>query len=200
MNPSDEIARLRDLLPAAWRMQTSIKIKNDQPEVISSRLQFNIAGAVQIYLNSRLWQELSMSQRDLIFLREVAWRQTTTWFQLGTFQGLAVLGATGLIIEAIDGDFMGIAIAVLLTGVGLQQLLRRQRSAETEITADAEAIDIAQRRNYSEQDATISLLEAIPAIAKLEGRHKPSFTELLRCQNLRILSGQSNIKMPAKFE
>ena len=200
MNPSDEIARLRDLLPAAWRMQTTVKIKNEQLAVISSRLQFTVAGAVQIYLNSRLWQELSPSQRDLIFLREVAWRQTTTWLKLGPFQGLALLGCTGLIIEAIDGDVMGIAIAILLTGVGAQQLLRRQRSAEIEVNADTEAIDIAQRRNYSEQDAAIALLEAIPAIAKLENRYKPSFTELLRCQNLRILTGQATVKMPAKFE
>ncbi|MEI6427020.1 MAG: DUF3318 domain-containing protein [Pseudanabaena sp. ELA607] len=200
MNLSDEIPRLRDLLPAAWRMQTTIKIKNEQMEVIASRLQFGIAGAVQIHLNSRLWQELSEPQRDLVFLREIAWRQTTNWVQFGAFQGLSLLGVAGLAIESIDGDAMGIAVATLLAGVGAQQILRQHRSAENEVNADTEAIDIAQRRSYSEKDAAEALLEAIPAIAKLENRYKPSFTELIRCQNLRILTGQATVKMPSKFQ
>jgi hypothetical protein len=191
MNINEEIARLRDLLPASWRMNTSIKSKPEQNETISSLQILPWAKGAQVGINFRLWRQLPEAARDLLVLREVSWRQKTKWLQTGAYQGVAAMALVGGVVEALQGDVTGIAIAMLLGTVGINQILRGNKSSQVQVQADNEAIEIAQKRGYSETEAAKALLEAIPAMAKLMGRNTPEFTELIRCQNLRAIAGLS---------
>lgn len=65
-----------------------------------------------------------------------------------------------------------------------------------EVAADRQALQLAQRRGYSEQEAAKALLAGISQVAELERRPVLTVTELIRCQNLRQLAGESEIKVP----
>ena len=196
MNINEEIARLRDLLPASWRMTTSVKSKPEQTELISSLQILPWAKGAQIGINFRLWRQLPEAERDLLILREISWRQQTKWLQTGAYQGVAALALMGGIVESLQGDVTGIAIAILLGTIGVNQILRGNKSSQIQVQADNEAIAIAQRRGYAETEAARALLEAIPAAAKLSGRNTPEFTELIRCQNLKAIAGLSKTTIP----
>lgn len=196
MNINEEISRLRDLLPASWRMTTSIKSKPEQPEAISSSQILPWTKGVQIGINFRLWRQLAEAERDLLVLHDVSWRLQTKWLQTGAYQGVAAMSLVGGIVEAIQGDVTGIAIAILLGTIGVNQIVRGNKSSQVQVQADNEAIEIAQKRGYGEAEAARALLEAIPAAARLMGRNTPEFTELIRCQNLRAIAGLSKTPIP----
>jgi hypothetical protein len=196
MNINEEIARLRDLLPASWRMTTSIKSKPDQPEPITSSQILPWAKGAQVEINFRLWRQLIEAERDLLILREISWRQQTKWLQTGAYQGVAALALAGGIVEAVQGDVTGMAIAILLGTIGVNQILRGNKSSQVQVEADNDAIAVAQRRGYAEAEAARALLEAIPAAAKLSGRNTPEFVELIRCQNLKAIAGLSKTTIP----
>lgn len=196
MNINEEIARLRDLLPASWRMTTSIKSKPEQNEPIASSQILPWSKGVQVGINFRLWRQLPEAQRDLLLLHEISWRQKTKWLQAGAYQGIAVAALVGGIVEALQGDVTGMAIAILLGTIGINQILRKNKSSQIEVDADNEAIEIAQKRGYRDSEAAQALLEAIPAAARLIGRNTPEFTELIRCQNLRAIAGLSKTNIP----
>ena len=196
MNINEEIARLRDLLPASWRMTTSIKSKAELSKPIASLPILPWQKGTQVNVDFRLWRQLPEAQRDMLFLYEVSWRQQTKWLQTGVYQGVAAIALIGGIIETVQGDVTGIAIALLLGTIGINQILRTHKSSQVQVQADNEAIEIAQKRNYSQVEAARALLEAIPAIARLMGRSTPEFTELIRCQNLRAIAGLSKTTIP----
>jgi len=196
MNINEEIARLRDLLPASWRMYTAIKSKPEQAEPLSSLAILPWQKGTQININFRLWRQLPEAQRDLLLLHEISWRQKTQWLQIGTYQGIAAVSIVGGIVEVVQGDVTGIAIAFLLGTIGINQILRSNKSSQVRVEADQEAIEVAQKRGYREEEAAKALLEAIPAFARLIGRSTPEFTELIRCQNLRAIAGLSKTNIP----
>ena len=196
MNINEEISRLRDLLPASWRMTTSIKSKPEQPEAISSSQILPWTKGVQIGINFRLWRQLAEAERDLLVLHNISWRLQTKWLQTGAYQGVAAMSLVGGIVEAVQGDVTGIAIAILLGTIGINQIVRGNKSSQVQVQADNEAIEIAQKRGYGEAEAARALLEAIPAAARLMGRNTPEFTELIRCQNLRAIAGLSKTPIP----
>jgi hypothetical protein len=96
----------------------------------------------------------------------------------------------------VQGDVTGIAIAFLLGTIGINQILRSNKSSQVQVDADNEAIAVAQKRGYREDEAARTLLNAIPAAARLSGRDKPEFTELIRCQNLKAIAGLSKTTIP----
>ena len=196
MNINEEIARLRDLLPASWRMTTSIKSKAELSKPIASLPILPWQKGTQVNVDFRLWRQLPEAQRDMLLLYEVSWRQQTKWLQTGVYQGVAAIALIGGIIETVQGDVTGIAISLLLGTIGINQILRTHKSSQVQVQADNEAIEIAQKRNYSQVEAARALLEAIPAIARLMGRSTPEFTELIRCQNLRAIAGLSKTTIP----
>ncbi|MFN5924792.1 MAG: DUF3318 domain-containing protein, partial [Pseudanabaena sp.] len=136
MNINEEIARLRDLLPASWRMCTAIKSKPEQFEPLSSLAILPWQKGTQININFRLWRQLPEPQRDLLFLHEISWRQKTKWLQLGTYQGIAAVSIFGGIVEVVQGDVTGIAIALLLGTIGINQILRTNKSSQVRVEAD----------------------------------------------------------------
>ncbi|MDX2255658.1 MAG: DUF3318 domain-containing protein [Pseudanabaenaceae cyanobacterium bins.39] len=200
MNINEEIARLRDLLIASWRMHTSIKSRPEQEEPIISLPILPWQKGTQIGINFRLWRQLPEPERDLLFLHEVSWRDRTKWLQTGVYQGVAAMALLGGVVETVQGDVTGIAIALLLGTVGVNQVLRANRSSQRRMEADQEAIAVAQKRGYREAEAARALLEAIPAAARLSGRSTPDFTELVRCQNLRAIAGLSRTVVPDSDE
>ncbi|PZU93712.1 MAG: hypothetical protein DCE90_16165 [Pseudanabaena sp.] len=196
MNINEEIARLRDLLTASWRMQTAIKSKPEQIELISSSEILPWQKGTQVNINFRLWRQLPEAERDLLLLHEISWREQTKWFQVGVYQGVAAMALLGGVVESLQGDVTGIAIAFLLGTVGVNQVLRANKSSQVKLAADKEAIAIAQKRGYREAEAAKAMLEAIPNAARLSGRSSPEFTELIRCQNLRAIAGLSKTTVP----
>ena len=196
MNINEEIARLRDLLTASWRMHTAVKSKPEQIELITSLPILPWQKGTQVNINFRQWRQLPEAERDLLLLCEVSWREQTKWLQVGTYQGVAALSLIGGIVETTQGDVTGMAIAILLGTIGVNQILRGNQSSQRKVQSDNEAIAIAQKRGYTEVEAAKALLEAIPAAARLSGRNAPEFTELIRCQNLRAIAGLSKTRVP----
>ncbi len=199
-HPNSEINRLLDLLPASWRMHTIVSQRPDQLQAITSTPILPWQRDTHIKINFRLWSSLTINQRDLLFLAEVAWRQQSRWLQWGTYQLVGLFALGGTIWETIEGDVTGLAVGLLLTVIAIKQIDREHKGTKTQLESDSEAIRVAQRRGYTDTIAARSLLEAIQAVAKLEGRQAPEFRELVRCQNLRVLAGASKVTVPPDAE
>ncbi len=92
----------------------------------------------------------------------------------------------------LQPDAIGTAIAGGLTGLAMTRIWRDNRSSQVELDADEGAIRVALRRGYNEAEAAGHLLGAIQAVAQIEGRSL-DFNELIRCQNLKAISGISAV-------
>ncbi len=189
VSPTQEVARLLDLLPASWRMETQVSPRAEQPAAIASTPLWPWQRTCRVSLNFKKWVQLAPVERELLFLREVAWRQQARWLQVGPLQGLLAFGALVAMVEGTQVDLTGMAGGVLLALVAGNQLWRRQRSVEMEFAADREAIAVARKRGYTETAAAQALLSALEAAWRLEGRRGPSFTEATRMQALRVQLG-----------
>lgn len=196
MDPAIESYRLLDIMPASGRMLTKIHSQPQQPTVIESPFPKPWSKPRLILVNFDLWSRLSQNQRDLLMLRTVCWQLQIKWFTFDLYPGLVGAGVLGTLFEVIQVDAVGIVIAGSLTGLAATQIWRSHRSSQSELLADETAIAIAQRRGYTETEAAQYLLEAIQTVAKLEGRPNLSFTELIRCQNLRAIAGLSALGVP----
>jgi Protein of unknown function (DUF3318) len=196
MEPNLEISRLLDIMPASGRMWTKIVSKPEQAKVIDMAFPLPWHQLRPVYINFDLWQGLSKSQRDLVLLRTVAWLIGIRWFKPDVYQAVLAAGLVAGGVEVSQGDVVGIAVALSLTGLAMMRIWRINNSQETEIDADNNAIKVAQRRGYSETEAAEHLLAAIEVVAKIEGRTGLDFMELMRCQNLRAIACLSPVGIP----
>jgi hypothetical protein len=195
MNPEPEIRRLLDIMPASGRMTCKIINKPQQSKVIECDFPLPWNQSRPIYINFDLWRLLSKPQRDLLILRTVSFLSNFKWFKLDVYQGAALAGIVGTVVELLQSDPVGIAIAGGLTGLAMTRIWRDNRSSKVELDADETAIRVALRRGYSEAEAARNLLSAMEAVAQIEGRSL-DFKELIRCQNLRAISGISAVGVP----
>jgi Protein of unknown function (DUF3318) len=200
---SQEIMRLEDLLPASWRMQTKVIGGLERVPLIISTAPVPWANRTKISLNLRLWSQLSRSQRDLIFLQEVAGRLSTRWFAPGIYQGLTLLALCATIWQLTQSDIAGGAVGLLLTLLVADRVKRRQSGLQARLRADEESIRIAQKRGYDQKEAARSLLAGLEAkamITESNGRADLAvdyqFELLIRCQNLRAIAGISDVVIP----
>jgi len=200
MEPTTEIRRLYDVMPASGRMMTKIASKPEQAKVIEATFPLPWSQERPITINFDLWRRLTKPQRDLILLRAVSWLTGVKWFRPDIYQGVAVAGLLGAIVESVQADLVGIVVASGLTGMAVTRIWRQNRSSESELNADEAAIKIALRRGYSETEAAQHLVSAIEAVAKIEGRSSLNFTELVRSQNLRAIAGLSNVGVPQSYK
>ncbi|MBD2776426.1 DUF3318 domain-containing protein [Iningainema tapete] len=191
MESNVEIRRLLDIMPASGRMTTKIVSKPEQTKVIDASFPLPWEQDRPIKINFDLWRRLTKPQRDLLLLRTVSWLTGVKWFKPDIYQGVALAGLLGGFVESAQKDAVGIVVALGLTSLAILRIWRGNRSQESEIVADTTAIRVAQRRGYSEAQAAQHLLSAIEAAAKIEGRSGLSFTELIRCQNLRAIASSS---------
>lgn len=197
--PTTEIRRLLDVMPASGRMLSKIVSKPEQPQVINCSLPLPWSQERPISINFDLWRRLSKPQRDLLLLRTVSWLTGVKWFKPDIYQGVVVAGMLGALVEMVQGDAVGVVVAGGLATIAANRIWRTSRSQESELNADEAAIRVAQRRGYSETEAAKYLLSAIEEVAQLEGRPSLDFTELIRCQNLRALAGLSSVGIPQNF-
>ncbi|WP_088893241.1 DUF3318 domain-containing protein [Leptolyngbya ohadii] len=180
----DENYRLLDLMPASGRMYCKIQSKPDQPQVITAKVPLPGRETRPIAINFDLWHKLTQPQRDLLLLQKVSWLLSIRWFEPGFYQGLTALGFAGIGWEFLRSDPTAILVMSGLTFLAASQIWRKSRTLEQSKIADEQAIAIAQRRGYSQTDAAQALIEAIEAVALLEGR-SITVEEQVRCQNLR---------------
>ena len=148
-----------------------------------------------IYINFDLWKLLSKPQRDLLILRNVSFLGNIQWFKVDIYQGAALAGVVGTVVELLQGDAIAVPIAGGLTGLAVTRIWRDNRSSQVELDADETAIKVALRRGYSEEEAARHLLSAIEAVAQIEGSGL-DFNALIRCQNLRAIAGISAVGVP----
>lgn len=201
MNFDTEIRHLVEIMPASGRMLVKVISKPQQSQVIETPFPLPWQrDSRPIYINFDLWQELTRSQRDLLFLRMVAWSTRVRWFKADLYQGVAVAGLLGGITEFVQGDAVGVVVAGGLSAIALNRIWRNARSAKGEIEADEAGIKVACRRGYEQAEAAQALLESIEAVAKIEGRMSLNFTELLRSQNLRAMANLSPVGIPAQVK
>ncbi len=196
MEPTTEIRRLLDLMPASGRMMTKVVSKREQPQVITSPFPLPWQPERRILINFDLWFRLPQPQRDLLLLRTVGWLTAVKWFKPDIYQGVVLAGLLGATVEIIQGDAVGTLVAGALSAIAGNRIWRTYRSSQSEVSADEAAIRVAQRRGYSETEAAKHLLSAIEAVAKIEGRSSLNFLELIRCQNLRAIAGLSPMGIP----
>ncbi len=196
MNPDTEIRRLLDVMPASGRMKTKIVNKPVQPSVIRCQPPRPWLQTQPIWINFDLWSHLSKPQRDLVLLRTVCWLTAVNWFKPDLYQGLTVAGVLAALFEGFQADVVGLVVSGGLSAIAATQVWRTGHSLQQELAADEAAVRIAQRRGYIEVEAAQHLLAAVGAIAKLEGHPSLEFNELIRCQNLRVLSGLSPTGVP----
>lgn len=184
-DPSSEIYRLRELMPASGRMVVKIVDQPGAPTTIASDFPYPWKRSRPIAINFNRWQHLSRLQRDLLFLREVCWLTGMGWFQPQWQQGAMLLGAVITAFELAQGDGLGAMAAGAVVGGAGWQFWTQSRSPEREVQADRAAIAVAERRGYETIAAAKGLLTGIEAIAQLDGNSGLSFTEQVRCQTLR---------------
>ena len=196
MEPTTEIRRLLDLMPASARMMTKIVSKRDQLLVIDTAFPLPWQLERRISINFDLWQRLKQPQRDLLLLRTVSWLTSVKWFKPDIYQGVALAGILGASVEMIQADVVGTVVAGGLSAIALTRIWRTYRSSQFELNADVAAISVAQRRGYNQVQAASHLLSAIEAVAKIEKRPHLNFIELIRCQNLRAIAGLSPVTVP----
>lgn len=199
MDSELELRRLLDLMPASGRMMTKIVSKPEQRLVIDSPFPTPWMRERPIWINFDLWSRLARPQRDLLLLRTVSWLTGVKWFRPSLYQGVVLAGVIGAVVEAMQGDAVGIIAAGSLSAIAGTQIWRNNRTSQTELAADEAAIRVAQRRGYDEPEAARHLLSAIEAVADLEGRTSLNFLELLRCQNLRAIAGVSPVGVPERL-
>ena len=198
INTNAEITRLKDLMPASGRMKVRILIDDRQSTVIQAAFPRPWKSSHPITINQSLWQELSASQRDLLFLHYVCWLTSVRLLKPKLYQGVTAVGIAGTLFELFQTDAVGILAGGGLTALAAMQVWRDSTGKQAKLEADEAAIRVAQRRGYSERDAARHLLEAIEAVPQIEGRGGVNYTELLRAQSLRTVLGTVNTPPPAR--
>ncbi len=199
INPSPEIRRLLDVMPASGRMNSKIVSVASQTQVIDCGGSILRLEHRPIFLNFDLWSQLSQPQRDLLILRTVGWLKSSRWLKPELYQGGAVVGFIGTLVELMQGDAIGVVVAAGLGAIATTQIWRNTRGLPVELEADAFALKVAQRRGYSEPDAAQHLMNAIKAVGQLEGRTGLTFNELIRSQNLSAIAGFSTAVIPQEL-
>lgn len=199
VNTNAEVTRLKDLMPASARMKTRIIIDDRQSTVIETPFPRPWQKSHPITINWRLWQELSASQRDLLFLHNVCWMTSVRLIKPELYQGVAAVGLVGTVFELFQTDAVGILAAGGLTAIAASQVWRSNTGNQAKLDADDTAIRVVQRRGYSERDAVRHLLEAIEAVPLIEGRGGMNYTELLRAQQLKSRLGTVKAPPPERI-
>lgn len=184
MDTNSETYRLIELMPASGRMYCKIISDASQPRVMAVKLPRPGQEVRPIRINFELWQQLTQPYRDLLLLRAVTWLTGVQWFKLDLYQGLTAVGLLATLLELLQMNPSGMVAMSGLTALAGAQIWRKNRSSQVEMVADEKAVQVAQRRGYTQESARRSLGEAIEAVAQIEKRDL-TFNEVLRCQNLR---------------
>lgn len=199
VNPNAEIGRLRELMPATARMKTKLMLNERQINVIKAEFPRPWQQTHAVSINLDLWQQLSLAERDLLFLRTVCWVTLTNLLKPNWYQALAGAGLAGGVVELLQGDAVGVITAGGVVALAGWQIWRGVTGPQIDIAADDKAVQVALRRGYDQANAAEALIRAIEAVPPLEGRRVLTVKELLRCQNLRVQTGRSEFSVPESY-
>ncbi|MGF1518832.1 MAG: DUF3318 domain-containing protein [Nodosilinea sp.] len=199
VNPNAEIGRLRELMPATARMKTKLMLNERQINVIKAEFPRPWQQTHAVSINLDLWQQLSLAERDLLFLRTVCWVTLTNLLKPNWYQALAGAGLAGGVVELLQGDAVGVMTAGGVVALAGWQIWRGVTGPQIDIAADDKAVQVALRRGYDQASAAEALIRAIEAVPALEGRRVLTVKELLRCQNLRVQTGRSEFSVPESY-
>lgn len=199
VNPNAEIGRLRELMPATARMKTKLMLNERQINVIKAEFPRPWQQTHAVSINLDLWQQLSLAERDLLFLRTVCWVTLTNLLKPNWYQALAGAGLAGGVVELLQGDAVGVLTAGGVVALAGWQIWRGVSGPQIDIAADDKAVQVALRRGYNQANAAQALIRAIEAVPPLEGRRVLTVKELLRCQNLRAQTGRSEFSVPESY-
>lgn len=199
VNPNAEISRLRELMPASARMKTKLMLNDRQLNVIKAEFPRPWQQAHAVSINLDLWHQLSVSDRDLLFLRTVCWVTLANLLKPNWYQAVTGAGLAGGVVELLQGDAVGVVAAVGVAALAGWQIWRGVNGPQIDIAADDKAVQVAQRRGYEQSDAAAALIRAIEAVPTLEGRQVLTVNELIRCQNLRVQTGRSEFPVPESY-
>ncbi len=199
VNPNAEIGRLRELMPATARMKTKLMLNERQINVIRAEFPRPWQQTHTVSINLDLWQQLSLTERDLLFLRTVCWVTLTNLLKPNWYQALAGAGLAGGVVELLQGDAVGVMTAGGVVALAGWQIWRGVTGPQIDIAADDKAVQVALRRGYDQSNAAEALIRAIEAVPPLEGRRVLTVKELLRCQNLRVQTGRSEFSVPESY-
>ncbi len=186
-------------MPASARMKTKLMLNDRQLDVIKAEFPRPWQQTHTVSMNLDLWQQLSVAERDLLFLRTVCWVTLANVLKPNWYQALMGAGLTGGIFELVQGDAVGVLAAGSVTALAAWQIWRGVNGPEIEIAADDKAVQVAQRRGYDQADAAVALIRAVEAVPPLEGRRVLNVNELIRCQNLRVQAGMSEFPVPDSY-
>ena len=199
VNPNAEVSRLRELMPATARMKTKLMLNERQINVIKAEFPRPWQQTHAVSVNLDLWQQLTVAERDLLFLRTVCWVTLTNLLKPNWYQALAGAGLAGGVVELLQGDAVGVLTAGGVVALAGWQIWRGVTGPQIDIAADDKAVQVALRRGYDQASAAEALIRAIEAVPPLEGRRVLTVKELLRCQNLRVQTGRSEFSVPESY-
>ncbi len=182
-----ELGRLSDLLPASGLMWCKLVSQPGQQKAIATRLPKPWSRIFTIAINLPLWHQLPQAQRDLLLLRTSCRGTAVRWVKPGLYQWGLGIGLMVLAVEAVRGDAAGVVVFGGLSAVAGQRIWRSVHSLQTEIEADAQAVQVSTRRGYTEAEAADHLIAGIKALPDIEGRVSTA-DELLRCQALKRIA------------
>ncbi|MEN9204532.1 MAG: DUF3318 domain-containing protein [Thermostichales cyanobacterium SZTDM-1c_bins_54] len=180
---TQEIMRLRDLLPASLR--AFVTIVPGQGSLIQRRPQAPWQPRIQIQLDLGRWLALPQGQRDLLFLREVGWAQSRSFLQPGLYQFVTLAAGVGTLVEAVLGDPVGVVMAGGLAAVAARQIWLEKTGEAAHFAADDFALARAEFRGYSRAQAAAHLWQALERLPDLD---RTDVTTLVRLQRLQALA------------
>ena len=185
VNPNTEITRLKELMPASARMKIRIILNDRQISVIKAEFPRPWQRSHTVTLNIDLWQHLAPAERDLLFLRTISWVMLANPLKPNGYHLLAGAGVAGGLLDLVQGDAVGLLAAGAVAALAGWPVWRGLNGLPMELPADDRAVQVAQRRGYTQTDAFKGLIRALEAVPPLEGRRVLTQAELMRCQNLR---------------
>ncbi len=180
---TQEIMRLRDLLPASLR--ALVTILPGQGKLIASKPRSPWQPQTQIEIDFSRWLGQPQGQRDLLFLREVGWDQSRSFLQPGLYQWVTLAAGVGAITEAVLGDPLGVLLAAGLGAVTVRQIWQDKTGEAAHFAADDFALARAEFRGYTRSEAAAHLWQGLERQPDLD---RTDVTTLVRLQRLQALA------------
>lgn len=197
-----ELRRLKTLLPP--ELQSWVLVEGTT-EVNPPLIRSEEIGRdeVEIQIDLAKWENLAIDQRNLIFWHEVARIQNDSIPKEGWEMAALAIGLGGAVGElwVQDGLLLLLALALCsVSGYRLWQKNRPDKTLQEAIEADAKAIQIATRFNYTLPNAYKSLGSALKTLIEMnpnKGQRKRYETRL---EALRRSASKAKADMKAKRE
>lgn len=183
----EEIARLRDLLPASLRPLISIAPRSTAMATgligLRRRTPWRPEGIIEIDFSR--WRSVPQPERDLLFLRQVGWFDTRNWLQPGLFQVIAVVGGISTVAElALQNPFSAL-LAGGVTGLAINQIRQSLSSETAELEADEFALRRAQFRGYDRRTAARHLISGLESVLRIDAT---DIKTVMRLQRLKAIA------------